>query len=131
MSHCQGNLQVQNEVLMPKHCIQLPYFWPMQMLSIAHQSGYAVLTSAFSALSIVTGCPCSIPTDHLIVFAGIQPAELCQLGATLSLAYLGTLELDHILYDLLNSFCDPHIERLRSRCPFVPAVQKLLNDIAE
>ena len=30
----------------PKHCAQLPYFWSIQHLSTAHQSGIAVLTLA-------------------------------------------------------------------------------------
>ena len=50
------------------------------------------------ALCIVTGCLRPTPTDHLPVLSGIQPAELCQLGATLSLAYCGSLGPDHILY---------------------------------
>ena len=40
------------------------------------------------ALRIVTGCLRPTPTDCLHVLAGIQPAELCQLGVTLSLACL-------------------------------------------
>ena len=51
------------------------------------------------ALRIVTGC--LRPTDYLPVLAGIQPAELRRLGATLSLAYRGSLDPDHILYELL------------------------------
>ena len=35
------------------------------------------------ALRIVTGCLRPTPTDHLPVLSGIQPAELCRLGATL------------------------------------------------
>ena len=54
------------------------------------------------ALRIVTGCLCPTPTDYLPVLAGIQPAELRQLGATLSLAYRGSLDPDHILYELLT-----------------------------
>ena len=52
------------------------------------------------ALRIVTGCLRLIPTDHLSVLSGIQPAELRRLGATLSLAHRGSLDLDHILYGL-------------------------------
>ena len=52
------------------------------------------------ALHIVTGCPCPTPTDHLPVLSGIQPAELCRLGGTLSLAHCGSLNPDHILYGL-------------------------------
>ena len=43
------------------------------------------------ALCIVTGCLRPIPADHLPVLSGIQPAELRQMGATLSLAYRGSL----------------------------------------
>ena len=37
------------------------------------------------ALRIVTGCLHPTPTDHLPIISGIQPAELCRLGATLVL----------------------------------------------
>ena len=37
---------------------------------------------------------------HLPVLSGIQPAELCRMGATLSLAYRESLDPDHILYGL-------------------------------
>jgi len=42
------------------------------------------------ALRIVTGCLCPTPADNLPTLAGIQPAELCCNGATLSLAGHGT-----------------------------------------
>ena len=58
------------------------------------------------ALCIVTGCLCSTPTDHLPVLSGIQPAELCQMGATLSLAHCESLDPNHILYGLLSGFSD-------------------------
>ena len=54
------------------------------------------------ALRIVTGCLRSTPTDHLPVLSGIQPAELRRMGATLSLAYRGSLDPHHILYGLLS-----------------------------
>ena len=53
------------------------------------------------ALRIVTGCLRPTPTDYLPVLTGIQPAELRRLGATLSLAYRGSLDPGHILYELL------------------------------
>ena len=58
---------------------------------------------------------------------------LCDIisGATLSLAYRGSLDPDHILYELLAGSPDGHRERLKSRCPFVPATQKLLQDLTE
>ena len=43
-------------------------------------------------LRIVTGCLRPTPTDYLPVLAGIQPDELRRLGATLSLAYRGSLD---------------------------------------
>ena len=39
------------------------------------------------ALRIVTGCLRPTPTDHLPVLSGIQPAELFQMGATISLTH--------------------------------------------
>ena len=53
------------------------------------------------ALRIVTGCLRPTPTDCQPVLAGIQPAELRRLGATLSLAYRGSLDPGHILHELL------------------------------
>ena len=63
------------------------------------------------ALRIVTGCLRPTPTDYLPVLAGIQPAELRRLGATLSLAYHGSLEPGHILYELLAGSPDGYRER--------------------
>ena len=69
-------------------------------------------------LRIVTGCLRPTPTDHLPVLSGIQPAELRRMGRTLSLAYHGSLDPDHILYGLLSGSSDTGQVRLRSRCPF-------------
>ena len=82
------------------------------------------------ALRIVTGCLRPTPTNHLPVLSGIQPAELCRMGATLSLAYHGSLDPNHILYGLLSGSSDTCQLRLRSRCPFVPAVWNLLDNLA-
>ena len=82
------------------------------------------------ALRIVTGCVRPTPTDHLPVLSGIQPAELCRLGATLSLVYRGSLDPDHILYVLLSGSSDIRQVRLRSRRPFVPAARNHLNNLA-
>ena len=71
-------------------------------------------------LHIITGCLRPTSMDHLSVFSGIQPTELCRMGATLSLAHHGSLDSDHILYGLLSGSSDTHQVRLRSRCPFVP-----------
>ena len=83
------------------------------------------------ALRIVTGCLRPTPTDCLPVLAGIQPADLCRLGATLSLAYRGSLDTDHILNELLAGLPDAHRERLKSRRPFVSTAQRLLHDLSE
>ena len=82
------------------------------------------------ALHIVTGCLRPTPTDHLPILSGIQPAELCQMGATLSLAYRGSLDPNHILHSLLSGSSDTCQVRLRSRCPFVPAAWNLLDNLA-
>ena len=82
------------------------------------------------ALRIVTGCLRPTPTDHLPVLSGIQPAELCQMGATLSLAHRGSLDPNHILYGLLSGSSDTFQVRLRSRRPFVPAARNLLDNLA-
>ena len=82
------------------------------------------------ALRIVTGCMRSTPTDHLPVLSGIQPAELRRLGATLSLAHRGSLDHNHILYDLLSGSLDTGQVKLRSRRPFVPGARNLLDNFA-
>ena len=69
------------------------------------------------ALHIVTVCLRPTPTDHLPVLSGIKPAELCRLGATLSLAYRGSLDPNHILYGLLSVSLDACQERITSRRP--------------
>ena len=82
------------------------------------------------ALRIVTGCLCPTLTDHLPVLSGIQPAELHQLEATLSLAHRRSLDPNHILYGLLSGSSDTFQVRLRSRCLFVPAAWNLLDNLA-
>ena len=82
------------------------------------------------ALRIVTGCLRPTPTNHLPVLSRIQPVELCQMGATLSLAYRGSLDPDHILYGLLSGSLDTCQVRLRSRRPFVPGARNLLDNLA-
>ena len=99
------------------------------------QSGVTVLTLTSSTVShdslrIVTGCLRPTPTDHLPILSGIQPAELCRMGATLSLAYRGSLDPDHILHGLLSGSSDTRQARLRSRRPFVPGAQNLLDNLA-
>ena len=70
------------------------------------------------------------PTDHLPVLSGIQPTELRQMGATLSLAYRGSLDPDHILYGHLSGSSDTGQVRLRSRRSFVPGARNLLDNLA-
>ena len=82
------------------------------------------------ALRMVTGCLRPTPTDHLPILLGIQPAELCRMVATLSLAHRGSLDPDYILHDLLNGSSDARQVRLRSRRPFVPAARNLLDNLA-
>ena len=81
-------------------------------------------------LRLVTGCLRPTPTDHLPVLSGIQPAELCRLGATLSLAHCGSLNSYHILYGILSGSLDTRQVRLRSRRPFVPAARNPLDNLA-
>ena len=70
-------------------------------------------------------------TDYLPILASIQPAELRRRGATLSLANRATLNPDHILHELLVGKQNAHQGRLKSRRPFVPAAQKLLDSLTE
>ena len=81
------------------------------------------------ALFIVTGCLRHTPTHHLHILSGIQPAELRQMGATLSLAYRRSLDPDHILYGLLSGSSDTRQARIRSRRPFVPGAWNLLDNL--
>ena len=81
-------------------------------------------------LHLITGCLRPTPMDRLLILSCIQPAELWRLGVTLTLAYCATLDPDHILYGILSGSSDAHQQRLRSRCPFVPAAWNLLNNLA-
>jgi len=53
------------------------------------------------ALQIVTGCLRPTPADKFPILAGIQPAELCRNGATLSLARRA-MEPGHLLHSALT-----------------------------
>ena len=79
------------------------------------------------ALHIVTQCLRPTPTDHLPVLSGIQPAELRRMGTTLSLAYRGSLDPDHILYGILSGSSDTRQVRLRSRHP---SARNILDNLA-
>ena len=70
------------------------------------------------------------PTHHLPILSGIQPPELRRVRVSLSLAYRGSLDPDHILYGFLNGSSDACQERLRSRHLLVPAAWNLLNNFA-
>ena len=52
------------------------------------------------------------------------------MGATLSLAYRGSLDSNHILHGLLSGSSDICQVRLRSRRPFVPGARNLLDNLA-
>ena len=82
-----------------------------------------------NVLRIVTGCLRPTPTDHLPVLSDIQPAELRRMGATLFLAYCGSLDRNHILYGILSGSLDTGQVRLRSRRPHELAARNLLDSI--
>ena len=84
-----------------------------------------------NALRIVTRYLRPTPTEDLPVLAGIQPAELHRLEATLSLANRAIHVPDLILHEQLVRQQDAHQGRLRSRRPFVPAAWKLLGSLSE
>ena len=52
------------------------------------------------------------------------------MEATLSLAYRGSLDPDHILHGCLSGPSDTRQVRLRSKRPFVPAARNLLDNLA-
>ena len=83
------------------------------------------------ALRTVTGCLCPTTKEDLPVLAGIQSAELRQLGATLFLANRAIHDPDHVVHGQLVGKQDEHQGRLRSRRPFVPAAWKLLDNLSE
>ena len=56
-------------------------------------------------------------------------AEFHRMGETLSLAYRGSLDPDHILYGLLSGSSDTRQVRLRSRRPFVPGARNRLDNV--
>jgi len=78
------------------------------------------------ALRIVTVCLCPTPADNLPIIAGIQPAELCRSGATLSLGCRAT-EPGHLLHSVLIRPLSAVVRRLKSRHSFVPAAEQLIS----
>ena len=65
----------------------------------------SILNDAFR---IVTGCLRPTPTEDLPVLAGIQPAELRRLGATLSLENRAIHDPNHVLHGQLVGKQDAH-----------------------
>jgi len=78
------------------------------------------------ALRIVTGCLRPTPANNLPILAGIQPAELRRSRATLSLGRR-VMEPGHLLHSALTRPSSVVARRLKSRHPFVPAVQQLVS----
>ena len=83
------------------------------------------------ALLIVTVYLCPTPMEDLPIPTGIQPAELCQLGVTLSLANHAIHDNNHVLHEQLVGQQDVRQGCLRSKRPFVPAAWKLFNSLSE
>ena len=77
-------------------------------------------------LWIVTGCLHPTPADNLAILAGIQPAELCCSGATLSLG-CRSMERGHLLHSVLTHPSSTDAWGFKSRHPFVPAIQQLMS----
>jgi len=71
------------------------------------------------ALRIVTGCLRPTPADNLPTLAGMQPAELRRIGATLSLARRAR-EPGHLLHLELTRPSSANARRLKSRHPYLP-----------
>ena len=84
-----------------------------------------------NVLRIVSGCQHPTPMDHIPILSGIQPAGLHRPEETLSLAYRGPLNFDHILYGLFSASSDAHQERLNFKHSLVPAARNLLNNLAD
>ena len=98
---------------LPTAALSLVYFTADYCTPVwCHSAHTHLIDSVLNhALHIVTGCLRPTPTDYLLILAGIQQAELCRLGAMLSLAYCGSLDPGHILYELLAGSPDSHRER--------------------
>jgi len=70
-------------------------------------------------LQIVTGCLHPTPADNFPILAGIQPAELRPIGATLSLARRA-VETGHLLHSALTPPRVPQIENPICTCRTTP-----------
>ena len=80
--------------------------------------------------------PCLLSLDACVslqllpMISRIESAELRRQGVTLSLAYYGSLDPDHILYGILSGSLYAHQKRLRYRRPFVLTTRNLFNNLA-
>jgi len=74
----------------------------------------------------VTGCLRPTLADNRPILAGIQPAELRRIGATLSLARRA-MEPGHLLHSALTRPSSANALRLKLRHPFVPTAQHLIS----
>ena len=88
--------------------ISLVYSTAEHCVPVSYRSAHDHLIDSVltDALCIVIGCLRPTPTDHLRVLSGMQPAELCRLGATLFLVHRRSLDPDHIFCGLLNGSSD-------------------------
>ena len=97
------------------------------------QLSYCILNWCYGNKNLVKRlqrlCYKFVELIHQLILSTIQPAELCQMEVTLSLAHRGSLEPDHILYGLFSGSSDTRQVSLRSRHPFVPAAQNSLPDM--
>ena len=122
---------------MPRHCASLLFPWSTPPLSTAHQFGIVVRIlaslTAFSMMLCTLSLDACVPhqTEDLPVLASIQPDELYQLGATISLANHVIHDPDRVLHGQLVEQQDAHLGRIRSRRPFVPATWKLLSSLSK
>jgi len=64
--------------------------------------------------------------NNLPILAGIQPAELRRIGATLSLAR-HAMDSGHLLHLALTCSSTANARRLKARHPFVPPAQHLIS----
>jgi len=78
------------------------------------------------ALRIVTGCLHPTRVDNLPILASIQPAEFSRNGATLSLARRA-MDPGHLPHSALTCPSSANARCLKSRHPFVPTAQQLIN----
>ena len=83
-------------------------------------------TATNNALRFVTGCLRPTPADNLPILAGIQPAELRDKGATLSIAR-HPMGAGHFHYSALICPSSGNVRHLNSSHSFVPNAQQLIS----